>query len=375
MSSFGVYQAYYESNLLSSSSAIDISWIDSIQGFLLMVVGVLTGPLFDHGYMNSMLLGGSTCTVLGIMMTSICTKYWQVILAQGVCIGLGAGCLFVPSLAVVSTFFVKRRAIATGIAVSGNAVGGVIYPIVFRKLQPKLGFGWTTRIIGFITLALLVVAIVCMWSRSPSKPARALFQPSAFKSWAYTLQSCGTMFGFIGLYIPIFYIEIYAQTRDITPKEDYAFYLISILNTGQFFGRILPNLFSRKVGLMNMIVLDTFAAAILSFGWIGIDSVAGITIFAVLYGFFAGTYISLIPPVIVELTPDMTMVGTYLGMSLFVAAFGLLFGAPIAGALVNIEKRQFVPAQGFAGGVILLGAMLVLTALVIQMRKTNSWRV
>ncbi len=375
MSSFGVYQTYYQNELLSASSAIQISWIGSIQAFLLMVVGVSTGPLYDRGYLNSMLLVGSILTAFGIMMTSICTKYWQVVLAQGICIGLGAGCLFVPSLAVVSTFFNEKRALATGIAVSGNAIGGIIYPITFRQLQPSLGFGWATRIIGFITLALLVIAIACMWSRSPPKPPRALFQPSAFKSWPYALQSFGTMFGFIGLYIPIFYIQIYALTMEITPNQDYAFYLISILNAGQFFGRILPNFFSNKVGLMNMMVLDTFAAGVLSLGWIGVNSVAGITVFAILYGFFAGAYISLIPPVLVELTPDLTVVGTWLGMSLFVASFGLLIGTPIAGSLVNIEKKQFVAAQGFTGGVILLGGFLMLMALITQARATKSWRV
>ena len=274
---------------------------------------------------------------------------------------------------MVSTFFAKKRAIATGIAVSGNAVGGIIYPIAFRQLQPSLGFGWATRIIGFITLALLVIAVTCMWSRSPPKPPRALFQPSAFKSWAFTLQSFGTMFGFVGLYIPIFYIQVYALAREIS--ENYAFYLIPILNAGQFFGRILPNLFAHKVGIMNMIVLDTFAAGVLGFGWIGIDSVAGITVFAILYGFCAGAYVSLIPPIIVELTPDMRVVGTWLGMSLFVASFGLLIGTPIAGALVNIQKKQFVPAQVFTGAVIFLGGFSMLMALVIHARKTKSWKV
>ena len=126
---------------------------------------------------------------------------------------------------------------------------------------------------------------------------------------------------------------------------------------------------------MNMIVLDTFAAGILGFGWIGIDSVAGITMFAILYGFFAGAYISLIPPVVVELTPDMTVVGTCLGMSLFVASFGLLIGTPIAGSLIDIEKKQFIKAQGFTGGALFLGGIVMLIALVIQARTKKSWRV
>jgi len=375
VNSFGVFQTYYENKLLSASSAIQISWIGSIQAFLLLVIGVSTGPLFDRGYLNSLLLVGSLLTVFGLMMTSICTQYWQIILAQGVCVGLGAGCLFVPSVAVVATFFTTKRAIATGIAVGGSSIGGIVYPIAFRQLQPSLGFGWATRIVGFITLGLLCTAIATMWSRSPPKPPRSLFQPSAFKSWAYTLQSLGIMVGFAGLYVPMFYIQLYAISRRITSNEDYAFYLLSILNAGSFFGRVIPNFLAGKIGLMNMIVFCTFASGILCCVWIIIDNVAGITVFAILYGFFAGAYVSLIPPVLVELTPDMTVVGTWMGMSLFVAAFGLLIGNPIAGSLVNIQKMEFVAAQGFSGGAILLGALLMLMALITQARQVNSWKV
>ena len=84
VNSFGVFQTYYETGLLSSSSASDISWIGSIQGFLLLVMGVVTGPLFDKGYFYAEIWTGSFLSVFGIMMTSLSTQYWQVMLAQGV---------------------------------------------------------------------------------------------------------------------------------------------------------------------------------------------------------------------------------------------------------------------------------------------------
>ena len=375
VNSFGVYQTYYENELLASSSAFQISWIGSVQACLLLLVGVSTGPLFDRGYLKALLLVGSFLTVFGIMMTSICTNYWQVLLAQGICTGLGAGCLFVPSLAVVATYFTKKRAIATGLAVGGSSIGGIIYPITFRRLQPSLGFGWATRILGFITLALLCIATTTMWARLPPKPPRALFQPSAFKSWAYTFESFGIMAGFTGLYVPMFYIQIYALTRGVTSNENYAFYLLAILNAGSFFGRIIPNFLAGKVGAMVMITLCTFASGILCLCWISVRNVAGITVFALLYGFFAGAYVSLISPVLVELTPDMNVVGTYLGMSMFIAAFGLLIGNPVAGLLVNIQEKKFVAAQGFAGGIILLGAVLMLMALITKARQVKSFKV
>lgn len=275
----------------------------------------------------------------------------------------------------MATYFKAKRAIATGVSFGGSSIGGIVYPITFRGLQSSFGFGWATRVIGFITLALLCVSITTMWTRLPPKPPRSLFQPSAFKSWTYTLQSLGIMFGFAGLYVPMFYIQIYALTRGVTSNVDYAFYLLSILNARSFFGRLVPNFVADKIGVMNMIMLCTSAAGILCLCWISIEDVTGITVFAVLYGFFAGAYVSLTPLFLMELTPNLTVVETWLGMGVFVAAFGVLFGNPIAGSLVNVQKNQFVAAQGFAGGVLLLGALLMLMALIKRARQVKSWKV
>jgi MFS family permease len=61
------------------------------------------------------------------MMLSLPTTYWQVFLSQGACMGLGAGLLYIPSLALVGAWFDKKRAFALGIVMSGIAVGGIIY--------------------------------------------------------------------------------------------------------------------------------------------------------------------------------------------------------------------------------------------------------
>jgi MFS family permease len=57
------------------------------------------------------------------LMTSISTTYYQVILAQGVCVGLGGGFLFIPSVAIIATYFRKRRSFAIGLAASGSSIG------------------------------------------------------------------------------------------------------------------------------------------------------------------------------------------------------------------------------------------------------------
>ena len=135
---------------------------------------------------------------LGFMMTSLCTEYWQTLLAQAVCIGIGNACLFVPSVAILPQYFLKRRALANGIAASGSSFGGIIYPIVFRQLYPKIGFGWATRVLGFISLGTVLFSVAVMRVRVQPKQKRALFEIKAFKEPPYTLFCFGMFFGFIG---------------------------------------------------------------------------------------------------------------------------------------------------------------------------------
>lgn len=86
-------------------------------------------------------------------------------LAQGFCIGLGGGMLFVPSVAILPTYFSTKIGLAIGLAAAGSSMGGkfkalacksnanansligIIYPIVFYRLLPQIGFGWSVRVL------------------------------------------------------------------------------------------------------------------------------------------------------------------------------------------------------------------------------------
>lgn len=67
-----------------------------------------------------MAAGGSLLTTFGMFMLSLCKRgvYWQVMLAEGIAVGLGSGLLYVPMLAVVGEAFAadggKGRAVAMG---------------------------------------------------------------------------------------------------------------------------------------------------------------------------------------------------------------------------------------------------------------------
>lgn len=109
VNSFGVFQTFYETSLLAGrNTSSDISWIGSLQGALLMIFGVVSGPLYDAGHFRHLLAAGLFLIVLGMFMTSLATAYWQLLLAQGVCVGIGMGMVFLPSTAILAQYFSKK---------------------------------------------------------------------------------------------------------------------------------------------------------------------------------------------------------------------------------------------------------------------------
>ncbi|CAN6606345.1 probable transporter Mch2p [Trichomonascus vanleenenianus] len=364
VNAFGAFQSYYKDNLLSNETNSTISWIGSFQGFFVISATIFTGRLLDAGYHRPVLWVGVVLLVFGLMMTSLATEWYQVFLAQGVCAGLGCSCTFVSALSIIAPYFTTKRATALGIMATGSSVGGVVYPIIVQNLIPRVGFPWTTRIIGFMVLVMDLIPAFGLKSRVPPRKSGPFIDVASLTDWPFVAFTAALFFGFIGLYVPIFYIESYAADNGLSSAI--VPYMVTILSAGSVFGRLFPNFIADKTGPMNMIIPCTAASAVLAFAWIGIKDSAGVIVFAVLFGFFSGSYVSIPPACIASMTKDMSLIGTRLSMTFFVAGFGLLMGTPVAGALIKMMGGGYLGAQLFGGlaiaiatGFLCLSRMLI----------------
>lgn len=333
LNAFGVFQTYYESGALFSRSSSDISWIGAIQATMLLMVGFITGPIYDRGYLRSLLVIGSFCIVFGLMMLSLCKTYGEVLLAQGFCVGIGAGCLFVPCVSVLPTYFSSRLGTALGLAVSGSALGGIIYPIVLNQLLGPLGFGWAVRVIGFIALGTLLIPIAVMRQRVKPPRARSLIDWSAFTDVPYMTFVLASLIAFMGLFVLFFYISYFGAATHIT-NTNMSFYIVPILNAGSFFGRTLPNALADRTGSFNLIAPCCIIVGILILCLLAVTTQAGLIVIAVLSGFFSGALIGLPPLCFVALTKDKSKIGTRIGMGFGIIGLGVLAGGPAGGAIL-----------------------------------------
>ena len=324
------------------------------------MVGALTGPIYDAGYMRPLLYIGTLLNIVGLMMTSICKSFWQLVLAQGLMIGIGDGCLFLTSVAIMPQYFTTRKATATGIASMGSGIGGVIYPVVFRQLQPSIGFRWTTRVIGFIALATSMIYLAGTRPRFLPHAKRRLLNISVLKELPFLFFNLGTFFGFMGIYVAYFYIQLYAIEEAPKVPTNVATNLLTIINAGSV-GRLLPNLIADRIGPLNTQIPFVTVAAILAFCWVRIRDTAGLIIFCILHGFFSGTFVSLQGPTVVSLCPDLSTVGTRIGMVLAFSGMGLLVGSPVAGAILRSEGG-WIGLQLWSGAIIVTSALCLLAA-------------
>lgn len=248
------------------------------------------------------------------MMASLGSSYYQLFLAQGFCIGIGAGCIFIVSVAIIPQYFSTKRAFAIGIAASGSSLGGVIYPIVFHELQPVVGYGWATRIMGFIALATLSIPCACVRLRVLPLPRKTIIDFSGFKEIPFALFYLASFVGFVGLYVPFFFVTEFADAAGLSTKL--AFYMLPVVSCGSIIRRILPAYIADTAGPINVLSICTIVAGVLGFCWIPIHSTsAGLIIWSLLYGAFSGAFVSLQPSTVVSITDDMGAVGGRLGMN------------------------------------------------------------
>ncbi|KAL8931071.1 MAG: hypothetical protein Q9208_000173 [Pyrenodesmia sp. 3 TL-2023] len=233
INTIGIFQEYYQQELLSTYSPSAIAWISSAKLFMMYAGGAVFGKLFDSYGPRWLLLVGSAMHVYGWMMTSISTQYYQIFLSQAICSAVGASCIYYACAGSITTWFLKRRSTAFGIAASGSSFGGVILPIMAVRLIPKVGFPWTMRIIGFVILGMVIVINFTVKSRikHTPKPFRVAEYIQPFKEPSFSFLALSmTMFVF-GLFLPFNFLVLQAQSKGMS--RSLSEYLVPILNAAR----------------------------------------------------------------------------------------------------------------------------------------------
>jgi len=379
VNSAGAIESYVSSHQLANVPTSAVSWVFSINTFIAFSCGIFSGAYFDKNGARFLMILGTLFFCSGLFATGNCETVYQFVLAFGVMNGLGLGILMSPLIGVVSHYFKKKRATACSIATVGASAGGVVFPLLLRKLYPTVGFTWAMRILAFVCFGCLCFSIVFARERisnkihdqeaeneEPQISNKTLFKTyildtfdfSSLKQLDFLFCSLAIMFSESSLIVTSIYFPSYAIERGF--GENTAYLLITVVNSTGVLGRYLPGYIADKYfGRFNVCILTLLGCVLVSFIlWLPFGhSLKVLYTFAGFYGFCSGSILSLAPVCCGQISRT-DQFGKRYSTTYMIAALGMLGFIPLGGAVIS--KGDIHNYNNF----IIYSSMLSFTAMI-----------
>jgi MFS family permease len=130
----------------------------------------VVGLAFDRLGPRLLMPLGAALVGLGLVFSSFAGSLLGLYFSYGIITALGQGALsFVGHNALISFWFVRRRATAIGIASMGQGLGALIMVPATQLLIDAVGWRWTYVVTGGILLVILVPANALFQRRAPEE--------------------------------------------------------------------------------------------------------------------------------------------------------------------------------------------------------------
>ncbi len=348
-----------------SANRADVSFAFALAVFLYFSIGAFAGVAADRTHVRWVAGFGIACLGIGLYWASRAASLAEFYAAFGLAIGFGVGCSYVPAIAAVQPWFVKRRALAAGIASSGIGLGTLVVPLLAVRANAAFGWRATLEILAAGTLVLGMASILLL-EKSPQRkglnPDDAEHAPpgghAAGMGWFEAVRSRTFALFFSTLlvtglvqFMPFVHLARHAQDRGLSAEAGAL--LLGIIGLGSFGGRFfltsLADRFGRRDSYVAMFVLMG-----LSFAWWWLSlalptSFAALALFAVMFGLGYGGYVGLAPPLAMGYFGALNLSGI-IGFLYVAAGIGTLVAPTFAGWAYDRTASYAIP---IASGVFL----------------------
>ncbi|CAG8893429.1 unnamed protein product [Penicillium egyptiacum] len=346
MNTTGILQNYFASHQLASYSPSAVGWIPGLFTFFGLSISVQVGPMFDRYGPRGLLIAGTACYVTGLLLLAQSHLYWHFVLTLGVLSGTGAALLSTVALASVPQWFDRKAALAIGISMAGAGLGGVIFPFVLRAGFTNLGYKWTIRLLALVVLILCMLGTVLVKARLPKGRSRSTINLRSLKDARFTWLTIGLfgleleVFAGLGLYPTYVVMQGFSTNTSVI--------LLAVLSIASTAGRLLAGGVGDRFGRINtqtaLIALGAFAVFViwLPFG----NTLIGLYMFSVIFGLASGSFLSLAPACIGQIS-RASEVGGRFGLTYSIVSVATLICIPIGGEMLDkVGKRAMVAYLG-----------------------------
>ncbi|NXX21734.1 MOT13 protein, partial [Podargus strigoides] len=308
-------------------------------------------------------MAGGLLSGLGLFLGAFATHLSHLYLSVGLLAGLGWALVFTPSLGTVGRYFPARRALATGLAVSGASVSGLaLGPLVPWLLDT---YGWRGALLLLAAITFNLVAASALLRPLPT-PAESLGPPRERPGLARLLHHGPFLrytLAFIlvdaGYYVP--FVHGAARAHEVGCDEGRAGLVMAAMAAVDGGGRVAAGWLAARPAsplLRHLFAWGVLTGLVLLLLPLG-TSFGGLLTLALAYGFCAGAIVPLQFAGVAEVVGAGQLVHA-IGLMQMFESFGSLLGAPFAGWLRDMTGNYTISFLT-AGAFLLAGSLLILT--------------
>lgn len=318
----------------------NVSLVFALASAFSLSVGALSGPVADRVGPRVTTGFGAALAAAGLWLAGSAQSLMQIYLAYAIGLGFGLGCFYVPAIGTVQRWFVRRRAFASGIAVSGIGLGTLVLPRLAVFLIQTYGWRDTYRIFAVAMLVAGVIGILCI-EHSPERraaargagPAVTVPLPGATvgeaaRTRSFWLLYAASAFSTLGLFVPFVHLAPYAVDHGLS--KAFGVTLIGLIGVGSLVGRLGLGTTADRMGRRGSLLMTMAGMALTTAVWLIGPYPILLAGFALSFGVFYGGFVALMPSVVMDYFGSRN-VSAILGALYTGAGVAALFGPTLAG--------------------------------------------
>lgn len=365
LSTFTVFGIVYSFGAFFDSMAEDFgtgrgatALMFSITTCWYFVLGLVSGKAADRFGPRPVLVVGALSLGAGMIVTSRVSSIWVGYVSYGALVGTAVACAYVPMVATVGGWFVRRRTTALGVAVAGIGAGTLVLAPLSERLIDA--YGWRT---AYLVLGIGGTVALLLASLGAHRPPGDTTQVSVplgriVRERGFVVLYVATILVSLALFVPFVFVADYAEEHGTAPGPAAA--LVGIIGAASIAGRLGLGALGSRLGASRLMQLSFAILAASFLLWLAAgDSYPVLVVFAVVMGVGYGGFIALAPAVAATLFGTIGL-GAILGALYTGAGIGGLVGPPLAGEV--IDRASYEAAIVAAMALVAL-ATLVLLAL------------
>ena len=305
--------------------------------FLVMGAGgFMWGALSDRFGTRPVVLAGAVLLGLGLVLSSRAASPLQFLLSYGLLVGLAAGGLFVPMMALVTGWLTQNRSLAVSLVSAGVGVAPMTLSPFAAWLLQSIDWRGAQLTIGVLVWLLLIPAALLV--RQPPASGRASATDTAAQAPQSAWQALrSTPFIVLALTFfaccathagPIFHTISYAMACGIPALAAVSIY--SLEGLAGLGGRVAFGLLGDKYGAKRVLIAGLVVQALGAGSFVFVNRLEEFYVVAAVFGFAYGG----VMPLYAVLARDyfgQHIMGTVLGAAAMISSLGMALGPSVGG--------------------------------------------